>query len=100
MTAAASTATPPAVALLAARGLAAGYHGHAVIQEIDLEVRPGEVVALLGPNGAGKTTTLKTLAGELAPLAGEVLVEGHRSKAPLHRRARRGLALVTEERSV
>jgi branched-chain amino acid transport system ATP-binding protein len=86
--------------LLAARGLAAGYHKHPVVEGIDLEVRPGEVVALLGPNGAGKTTTLLALAGELAPLAGEVVFRGQKTTASLFRRARNGLAFVPEERSV
>jgi branched-chain amino acid transport system ATP-binding protein len=86
--------------LLAARAVAAGYHGHPVVKDIELEVRPGEVVALLGPNGAGKTTTLLTLAGAIQPLSGEVWFEGVPTREPLHRRARHGLALVTEERSV
>jgi ABC-type branched-subunit amino acid transport system ATPase component len=55
---------------------------------------------LLGPNGAGKTTTLLTLAGDLDPIAGSVLLDGTPASEPLHRRARRGLALITEERSV
>jgi branched-chain amino acid transport system ATP-binding protein len=93
---------PPtgSVPLLEARGLAAGYQGIAAINDIDLVVRPGEVVALLGRNGAGKTTLLHALAGRLTPLAGEVLVDGAATRTSLHRRARRGLALVTEERSV
>jgi branched-chain amino acid transport system ATP-binding protein len=86
--------------LLEARGLAAGYHGHPVVRDVTMAVRVGEVVALLGPNGAGKTTTLLTLAGHLKPLAGEVLIEGRAITSPAHFRARRGLALVTEERSV
>jgi branched-chain amino acid transport system ATP-binding protein len=88
------------VPLLETRGLAAGYHGVAAISDIDLVVRPGEIVALLGRNGAGKTTLLHTLAGKLRPLAGAVLVDGEVTRASLHRRARDGLALVTEERSV
>ena len=83
-----------------ARGLSAGYGEHAVIQELDLVVLPGEVVALLGPNGAGKTTTMLTLAGELPPLSGEVLIDGVATTSPLHRRARNGLTFVTEEKSV
>ena len=83
-----------------ARGLSSGYGPQAVIHELNLTVRPGEVVALLGPNGAGKTTTLLTLAGELPPLAGEVLMDGAVTKAPLHLRARKGLTFVTEEKSV
>ena len=83
-----------------ARRLSAGYGEHPVINDLDLVVRPGEVVALLGPNGAGKTTTMLTLAGELPSLSGEVLIDGVATKAPLHHRARNGLTFVTEEKSV
>ena len=84
-----------------ARGLTAGYGSAAVVvRDLDLAVAPGEVVALLGPNGAGKTTTILTLAGELSPIGGEVLVRGVATTAPLHRRAREGLGLVTEERAI
>ena len=86
--------------LLEARGLCSGYAGVEIVRDVNLEVRPGEVVALLGANGAGKTTTLLTLAGELNALGGEVLLKGRRATAPLHKRARNGMALVTEERSV
>jgi branched-chain amino acid transport system ATP-binding protein len=72
----------------------------AVVRDVDLHVDAGEVVALIGPNGAGKTTTLLTVAGELPAVAGEVVFRGLATKAPLFRRARRGLGLVTEERSV
>jgi len=86
--------------LLAARDLAAGYHGHPVVEGVNLEVAAGEVLVLLGPNGAGKTTTLRALAGELAPIAGEVLINGIATRSPLDRRARGGLAFVPEERAV
>ncbi|WP_410173504.1 ABC transporter ATP-binding protein, partial [Frankia nepalensis] len=90
----------PAAPVLAARSLSAGYGGAPVVRGLDLEVRAGEVVVLLGPNGAGKTTTLLTLAGALAPLGGEVHWAGRPTTAPLHRRARSGLSLVPEDRSV
>ena len=86
--------------LLECRALAAGYGAVAVVRDIDLHVEPGEVVALIGPNGAGKTTTLLTLAGELPAISGEVVFRGVVTKAPLFRRARRGMGFVTEERSV
>ncbi len=86
--------------LIEARSLAAGYDGVPAVHDLDLYVDAGEIVALLGPNGAGKTTTMLTLAGEIPPLAGEVRFEGTPTTAPLHRRAKRGLAIVTEERSV
>ncbi len=87
-------------ALLAARNISAGYGGVEIVRDVSLEVHPGEVVALLGANGAGKTTTLLTLAGVLKPLGGEILIDGQATTAPLHRRARNGMAFVTEERSV
>ncbi len=87
-------------AVLEARGVSAGYGPQPVIHEVDMVVRPGEVVGLLGANGAGKTTTLLTLAGELPLLQGEVLLDGTATSAPLFRRARQGLTFVTEEKSV
>jgi branched-chain amino acid transport system ATP-binding protein len=86
--------------LLQTRGLSAGYGGQPVVHDLEIEVREGEIVALLGANGAGKTTTLLTMAGELPTLAGEVLLDGTPTKAPLHRRARAGMGYITEERSV
>ena len=87
-------------ALLEAVGLSAGHGGVPVVHDLDLEVHRGEVVVLLGANGAGKTTTLRTLAGAIPAVAGEVRWDGTSTSEPLHRRARRGLGLVTEERSV
>jgi branched-chain amino acid transport system ATP-binding protein len=91
---------PPQTLLLEARGLSAGYGSLAAVRDLDLHLGRGEIVALLGPNGAGKTTTLRTLAGALRPLGGEVLLNGRPTRAPLHRRSRQGLAYVPEERSV
>jgi branched-chain amino acid transport system ATP-binding protein len=86
--------------LLECRALAAGYGAVTVVRDVDLRVDAGEVVALIGPNGAGKTTTLLTLAGELPAISGEVVFRGATTKAPLFRRARRGMGYVTEERSI
>ena len=57
------------------RNLSIGYHGVPVIRDISLKIRKGEIVALIGPNGAGKSTFLKTVARELAPISGQVLLE-------------------------
>ena len=87
-------------AVLETRGLRAGYGATAIVRNLDLEVHEGEVVALLGPNGAGKSTTILTLAGELPALGGEVYLHGQKTTAPLHKRVRAGLGLVSEERTV
>ena len=93
-------AVPTATPVIQAVGLSAGYGSQPVIHDVDLDVHAGEVVALIGSNGAGKTTTLLALSGELPALSGQVLMDGVVTKAPLHKRARAGLTLVTEERSV
>src|ERR1700728_1207971 len=78
---------------LAVRDLHAGYRGVPVVRELNLEVRPGEVVALLGPNGAGKTTTLETIAGLNRPISGTVELSGEGiGGKPAHILARRGIA--------
>jgi branched-chain amino acid transport system ATP-binding protein len=86
---------------LAVRDLFAGYRGVPVVRELNLEVRPGEVVALLGPNGAGKTTTLETIAGLHRPISGAVELSGESiGGKPAYVLARRGLALVPEGRAL
>jgi branched-chain amino acid transport system ATP-binding protein len=86
--------------VLSARGLTAGYHNRAVIEDVHIDLRAGQILALLGANGAGKTTTVLSLAGEIKPLHGTVEQRGRTITAPLHVRARQGMRLVTEERSV
>ena len=58
------------------RNLRAGYPGRPVLEGIDLDFRPGEVLALLGPNGCGKSTLLRTANGLLPKTGGVVLVDG------------------------
>lgn len=89
-----------AAPVLVAERLAAGYDRQPVVRDLDLEVRPGEVVALLGANGMGKTTTLLALAGALPLLGGQVRLRGRAVRAGLAARARAGVGLITEERSV
>ncbi|MDW3715906.1 MULTISPECIES: ATP-binding cassette domain-containing protein [unclassified Pseudomonas] len=49
-----------------------GYGEKVVLQQVKLQLVPGARIGLLGPNGAGKSTLIKTLAGELAPVAGRL----------------------------
>jgi branched-chain amino acid transport system ATP-binding protein len=85
--------------VLSANGLCAGYGAVSVISDLDLEVHGGEMVALLGINGAGKTTTVRALSGQIKPTAGVVSFLGQPTSAPLHRRAKAGMRVITEERS-
>ena len=63
-------------ALCTARELAIGYGKTPLLSDICLGVQPGQILTLIGPNGAGKSTLLKTLAGQLAPMGGTVLLAG------------------------
>ena len=54
-----------------------GYGETQVLTSVELNISPGSRIGLLGPNGAGKTSLIKTLAGELSPLAGERVTGEH-----------------------
>ena len=56
--------------------LAIGYGKTPLAENIALGAKSGQILTLIGPNGAGKSTLLKTLAGQLAPLGGTVLLDG------------------------
>ncbi|KAF1070235.1 MAG: Ribose import ATP-binding protein RbsA [Pseudomonas citronellolis] len=62
--------------LVSARALGKSFGASPVLQGIDLDLYPGEVVALLGANGAGKSTLVKVLAGSHGHDAGELRVQG------------------------
>ena len=62
--------------ILAADHVDCGYKGHAILHDVNLTFKSGEVVCLLGPNGVGKTTMFKTMLGFLAPIKGRVTLDG------------------------
>lgn len=86
--------------VLAARDLSIGYGDLTVARHLDLQLNRGELVALMGANGAGKTTLVQTLVGLLRPVAGHVALFGQKTTQPLHRRSRRGLSFVADDRSI
>ena len=51
------------------------YHQRAVVNQISLSIRQGEIVGILGPNGAGKTTTFYMLVGSVQPQQGQVYID-------------------------
>jgi spermidine/putrescine ABC transporter ATP-binding subunit len=61
------------------RGVTKRFGDLVAVDDIDLEVRPGEFLALLGPSGCGKTTTLRMIAGFDEPSAGEIEIGGRSS---------------------
>jgi branched-chain amino acid transport system ATP-binding protein len=83
--------------LLEVKNLNAGYGFLQILREVSLTLDEGEYVALVGPNGAGKSTTLKTIAGLLRPMSGEVRFKGESiSGLAGNKVARKGIAYVSE----
>ena len=80
--------TQPAVRLTA---VTAGYDHRPALEEIDLEIEPGSLVAIFGPNGGGKSTLLKLIADLIQPWSGTVEVLGEPAGRTAHR-----IAYVTQ----
>ena len=88
-------------ALLKVEDLQTAYGQSQVLFGVDLEIRPGEVVALLGRNGMGKTTTIRSIMGLTRAQAGTISFRGVRVEhMPADRIARAGMALVPEGRQI
>ncbi|HEY9042699.1 MAG TPA: ABC transporter ATP-binding protein [Rheinheimera sp.] len=73
--------------------------GFQALQNVQLEIRRGEIFALLGPNGAGKTTLISIICGIVNPGTGTVLVDGL-DTVKQYRQARQRIGLVPQELSV
>jgi branched-chain amino acid transport system ATP-binding protein len=63
---------------LEVRHLHKSYGGIRAVRDVSFAVDAGELVGMIGPNGAGKTTCFNMLNGQIAPDAGEILLEGRR----------------------
>ena len=92
---------PMADPLLEVRGLNVYYGESHILRDVDLSVRPGQMVCLIGRNGVGKTTLLRTVMGLLRQRSGSLELSGHNlsSLAP-HRRARAGIGYVPQGREI
>jgi branched-chain amino acid transport system ATP-binding protein len=78
--------------VLSARGLTMRFGGFTAVDDVDLDVREGELHALVGPNGAGKSTLLNLLGGQLLQTSGQVSFSGRALGASTpHTRARLGI---------
>ncbi|HEY1103281.1 MAG TPA: ABC transporter ATP-binding protein [Burkholderiaceae bacterium] len=83
--------------ILSITGLSKTYaSGFSALQNVDLQIRRGEIFALLGPNGAGKTTLISIVCGIVNASSGKVTVDGH-DIATDYRAARALIGLVPQE---
>jgi ABC-type branched-subunit amino acid transport system ATPase component len=74
-------------------GVRKHFGGITVAEDINLEMRTGEILGLIGPNGAGKTTLFNLICGIHAPDGGEIYLRDRPlARLPVYRRARLGIA--------
>lgn len=89
------------MAILSATHLAKSYKGRAVVKDVSIEVKTGQIVGLLGPNGAGKTTCFYMILGIIAADKGEIHIDGKNlTNMPIHGRAKAGLGYLPQEASI
>lgn len=86
---------------LLASGLVKAYSHRKIVDDVEIEINPGEIVGLLGPNGAGKTTTFYMIVGLLRPDKGRIFLEGRDiTELPMYKRARQGIGYLSQEPSI
>ena len=83
--------------VLVAKGISKFFPGVIALDNVDFEIRPGEVNALLGENGAGKSTLIKIMSGFYTPDRGEIRVNGKRLEADPAAAHRAGVATIHQE---
>lgn len=66
--------------VLASKGIKHNYNGIPALNDVGIDLLPGEIVAVVGHNGAGKSTLLRCLIGLISPDSGEVFIEGELMK--------------------
>lgn len=86
---------------LKAANLAKSYKSRAVVQDVSLTVKTGQIVGLLGPNGAGKTTTFYMVVGLVQSDKGQIFIDDDDlTLDPMHLRARKGIGYLPQEASI
>ena len=86
--------------MLSLEGVSAGYGRAKVLNDVSINVSPGEIVCLLGSNGAGKSTTLLTILGLVRSWSGSVSLDGQQLGSDTAEIVRRGIAIVPEGRRI
>lgn len=86
--------------LLQIRAANLGYPNRVVLESVDLQVRPGEVIALIGPNGTGKSTLLKSVIAAIPALAGEIQLRGRPLSRLSPREVARHCAFIAQDDAI
>ena len=88
-------------AVLKIENLGISFGGLKAVQELNLEIKKGQLYGLVGPNGAGKTTTFYMTTGLVVPNSGKIFLDNTEiTKYPVYQRARSGIGYLAQEASV
>jgi len=86
---------------LSAENLRKQFKSRAVVDNVDLTIKSGEIIGLLGPNGAGKTTCFYMLVGLIHCNAGKITLDDMNiTNMPMHLRAKHGIGYLPQEASI
>ncbi len=84
--------------LLEVKNINAGYGFLQILRDVSFHIDEGEYVCIIGPNGAGKSTTMKTIAGLISPMDGEIIFNGENiTGLPGNKIARLGISYISED---
>ena len=87
--------------VLKTENLKKSYSGKIVVDEVNINLKKGEIVGLLGPNGAGKTTTFYMITGMIRPSSGKIFFDDNNiTSTPMYQRARMGIGYLAQEPSI
>ena len=87
--------------VLKTENLKKSYSEKTVVDEININLKKGEIVGLLGPNGAGKTTTFYMITGMIRPSSGKIFFDDNNiTSTPMYQRARMGIGYLAQEPSI
>ena len=87
--------------VLKTENLKKSYSGKTVVDEVNVNLKKGEIVGLLGPNGAGKTTTFYMITGMIRPSSGKIFFDDNNiTSTPMYQRARMGIGYLAQEPSI
>ena len=87
--------------ILRTQDISKSYKNRAVVKNVSIELKKGEIVGLLGPNGAGKTTSFYMMVGLVKPDKGTVFLENKDiTKTPMYKRSKMGIGYLPQEVSV
>ena len=85
------------MSLLDIRAISVRFGGVHALEQVTMNLNPGEILGLIGPNGAGKTTMLRVITGVVKANHGEVQLEGELlNTLPIHVRVRKGLGCAQQ----